>query len=72
MLQGFTGQCMEAKQCSAATDITAPTDGVRNYATTFFTPGIPLYNAVYHLMQRIYQDFNLRLVLQLFLHHSTL
>ena len=57
MLQVSTGKYIQEKQFIAATDITVPTDAVRNYAAPSFTPGIPLFKAVYHLMQRIYCDF---------------
>ncbi len=57
MLQASTGQYMQEKQFIAATDITFPTDAIRNYAAPSFIPGIPLFKAVCHLMQRIYCDF---------------
>jgi transglutaminase-like putative cysteine protease len=57
MLQASAGEYIEQKQFIAATDITLPTDAIRDYAAPSFTPGIPLYEAVYHLMQRIYNNF---------------
>jgi len=57
MLQASTGEYMEEKQFIAATDITMPTDVIRDYAAPSFTPGIPFFKAVYHLMQRIYHNF---------------
>jgi len=57
LLQDSTGQYIEEKQFIAATDITLPTDDIRNYAALSFTAGEPLFKAVYHLMQRIYNDF---------------
>jgi len=57
MLQASTGELMQEKQFIAATDITMPTDVIRDYAAPSFTPGIPFFKAVYHLMQRIYHNF---------------
>lgn len=57
LLQASSGQHIEEKQFIAATDITLPTDDIRNYAAASFAEGEPLFKAVYHLMQRIYNDF---------------
>jgi transglutaminase-like putative cysteine protease len=57
LLQTSPGKFVEEKQFTAATDITAPTTAISNYAAASFTPGRSLYKAVYHLMQRIYTDF---------------
>jgi transglutaminase-like putative cysteine protease len=45
------------KQFIAPTAITAPTVAIREYALQSFTPGRTLFQAVYHLIQRIYKDF---------------
>ncbi|GAB2826376.1 transglutaminase family protein [Ferruginibacter profundus] len=57
MLQASAGQYIDEKQFIAVTDITAPTAAISNYAAASFTPGRPLFKAVYHLMERIYTDF---------------
>jgi transglutaminase-like putative cysteine protease len=57
LLQSSTGNYLAEKQFIAVTDITAPTTAISNYAAESFTPGQPLFKAVYHLMQRIYNDF---------------
>ena len=57
MLQSSTGQYIAEKQFIAETDMTAPTIAISNYAAESFTPGQSLFKAVYHLMQRIYSDF---------------
>lgn len=57
LLQTSTGQFIEEKQFIAVTDITAPSNTISNYAAVSFTPGHSLYKSVYHLMQRIYNDF---------------
>ena len=57
MLQNSTGQFIAEKQFTAATDITASTTAISNYAAASFTPGQSLFKAVYHLMQRIYTEF---------------
>jgi transglutaminase-like putative cysteine protease len=57
MLQSSAGNYIEEKQFIAATDITLPTTAISNYAAESFTAGQSLYKAVYHLMQRIYNDF---------------
>lgn len=57
MLQLSAGNYIAEKQFIAVTDITAPNDAISNYAAVSFTPGQPLYKAVYNLMQRIYNDF---------------
>ena len=57
ILQASTGAYIAEKQFIAATDITLPTDAIREYAAPSFTPGISLFKAVYHLMQRIYHNF---------------
>lgn len=57
ILQHSTGGFINEKQFIAATDITFPTAAISDYAAVSFTSGQPLYNAVYHLMQRIFTDF---------------
>lgn len=57
MLQASSGEYIAEKQFIAATDITVPTDAIRDYAAPSFTPGISLFKVVHHLMQRIYNDF---------------
>ena len=57
LLQSSTGNFINEKQFIAATDITAPTPAISNYAAESFTNGQSLYKAVYNLMQRIYSDF---------------
>lgn len=57
MIQNSTGQYMAEKQFTAATNITAPSPAISNYAAASFTEGRSLFKAVYHLMQRIYTEF---------------
>ncbi len=57
MLQFSAGNFIEERQFMAATDITAPSKAIAEFAATSFTPGKPLFKAVYHLMGRIYSDF---------------
>ncbi len=57
LLQSSSGNYINEKQFIAATDITAPTTAITDYAVESFTPGQSLYRAVYNLMQRIYSDF---------------
>jgi len=57
MLERSAGEYMQEKQFIAATDITVPSDAVKQYALQSFEPGKPLFQAVYHLMERIYHDF---------------
>jgi len=57
MLQTSTGDYWEEKQFTATTAMTMPTDAISNYAALSFTPGQSLFKAVYHLMQRIFTDF---------------
>jgi transglutaminase-like putative cysteine protease len=57
MLQVSTGEYIAEKQFIAATDITVPSDAIRDYAMKSFTPGRSLFHAVYDLMQRIYNNF---------------
>jgi transglutaminase-like putative cysteine protease len=57
LLSVSTGEFMDEKQYSIPTDITEPTDIIYQYAAQSFTPGRPLFDAVYELMQRIYKDF---------------
>jgi transglutaminase-like putative cysteine protease len=49
---------MDEKQFTHSTEITAATDEIKNYASISFTTGKPLYEAVYHLINRIYTDFS--------------
>ena len=58
LLQSSTGNYIAEKQFIATTNITMPTDAISNYAAQSFTPGQSLFKAVYHLMQRIYNDFD--------------
>lgn len=57
MLQQSAGEYMEEKQFIPPTDITLPTDAIRAYAMQSFAPGVSLFNAVFHLIQRINRDF---------------
>jgi transglutaminase-like putative cysteine protease len=57
MLLASTGELMDEKQFTNPTEITAATDEIKKYAALSFTPGKPLYEAVYHLINRIYTDF---------------
>lgn len=58
ILLASTGELMDEKQFTQPTDITAATDEIKNYAAQSFTAGKPLYEAVYHLISRIYTDFS--------------
>jgi transglutaminase-like putative cysteine protease len=57
MLLASTGEFIDEKQFTHSTEITAATDEIKNYAAISFTTGKPLYEAVYHLIKRIYTDF---------------
>jgi transglutaminase-like putative cysteine protease len=57
MLLASTGELMDEKQFTNPTEITAATNEIKNYAAQSFTTGKPLYEAVYHLINRIYTDF---------------
>ena len=48
---------MDEKQYTIPTEITQPSEEISNYASISFAPGRPLFEAVFHLMQRIYKDF---------------
>ncbi len=57
ILHTSTGEYIDEKQFTLPAAITAPTDEIKNYAALSFTTGKPLYEAVYHLINRIYTDF---------------
>jgi transglutaminase-like putative cysteine protease len=57
MLDDSNGEFMEEKQFSNPTEITIATHEIKIYAEQSFTPGKPLYEAVYDLIKRIYADF---------------
>ena len=57
MLLVSTGEFMEEKQFTNPTEITATIAEIKNYAEKSFTPGKPLFEAVYDLIKRIYTDF---------------
>jgi transglutaminase-like putative cysteine protease len=56
-LQASTGAYLHEKQFVATTDFTLPDEVIRQYAAQSFTAGASVFNAVHHLMQRIYIDF---------------
>lgn len=58
MLLASAGELMDEKQFTHPTDITAATEEIKNYAGLSFPPGKPLYEAVFHLISRIYTDFS--------------
>ncbi len=57
LLLRSTGEFMNEKQFTHPTEITAATDEIKNYAAFSFTPGKSFFEAVYHLINRIYTDF---------------
>jgi transglutaminase-like putative cysteine protease len=57
MLLNSTGDFMAEKQFTHPTQITAATAEIKNYAEISFTPGKPLFEAVYDLTKRIHTDF---------------
>ncbi len=57
LLLASAGEYMDEKQFTAATEITAPTQEIRDYAAVSFTAGRSFYDAAYDLMHRIYTDF---------------
>ncbi len=48
---------IEARQFVPETSVTTFDSGITDYALQSFTPGRPVYEATYELMQRIYKDF---------------
>jgi transglutaminase-like putative cysteine protease len=57
MLLNSTGEMMAEKQFTHPTRITAAFDEIKSYAEISFTPGKPLFEAVYDLTKRIHTDF---------------
>lgn len=57
MLRESNGGFIDEKQYTIPTEITEPSDIIRQYASQSFTPDRPIFEAVYELMQRIYADF---------------
>ncbi|MEQ1800093.1 MAG: transglutaminase family protein, partial [Lacibacter sp.] len=57
LLHVSTGGFMDEKQFTLSTAITAATAEIKNYAALSFSVGKPLYESVYHLINRIYTDF---------------
>jgi transglutaminase-like putative cysteine protease len=52
------GGFVDEKQFTMATGVTYPSEEIRAYAMESFPAHRPLYEAVFHLMQRIYRDFS--------------
>jgi transglutaminase-like putative cysteine protease len=48
---------LEAREFIAETPVTAADEEIIKYAMQSFTPGRPMFESVYNLMQRIYEDF---------------
>jgi transglutaminase-like putative cysteine protease len=48
---------MEAREFIPETTVTTANEEIVNYALQSFTPGRPMFEAVYNLMQRIHEDF---------------
>jgi len=57
MLFHSTGEFMDEKQYTHPTQITVATAEIKNYAQISFTPGKPLFEAVYDLTKQIHTDF---------------
>jgi len=57
LLYASTGEYINEKQFTLPTAITAATAEIKNYAVFSFTAGKSLFDAVYHLINRIYTDF---------------
>jgi transglutaminase-like putative cysteine protease len=57
LLYASTGEYINEKQFTLPTAITAATAEIKNYAAFSFTAGKSLFDAVYHLINRIYIDF---------------
>ena len=51
---------MKPKQFVAATAFTEPSPEIVAYAAVSFTPGRPMYDAVFDLMRRIHKDFEFK------------
>jgi transglutaminase-like putative cysteine protease len=51
---------IDARQYVPETEATKFESGITNYALKSFTPGRPIYEAVYDLMERIYKEFQFK------------
>ena len=51
---------IDARQYVPETEATKFESGITNYALKSFTPGRPIYQAVYDLMERIYKEFQFK------------
>jgi len=54
------GKMLDIKQYIPATPVTTANESLMQYALQSFTPGRPMFDAVYDLMQRIYKDFTFK------------
>ncbi|MEO6229773.1 MAG: transglutaminase family protein [Ferruginibacter sp.] len=52
-----SGDFLYEKQFTTATEITVPSEAIKEYAALSFTPGRPMFEAVHDQMKRIYKDF---------------
>ena len=51
---------IDARQYVPETEATKFESGITNYALKSFTPGRPIYQAIYDLMERIYKEFQFK------------
>jgi transglutaminase-like putative cysteine protease len=57
LMQEQNGNYLNEKQYTVSADITIPDENIREFAAKSFTPGRPLFEAVYDLMNRIHTGF---------------
>ncbi len=57
LLHYSAGQYIYERQFASTTPITSATPAIKDFAAVSFTPGRPLFDAVFDLMQRIYTSF---------------